>query len=59
MTTKEEDTKEVPEHQENPENPKEQNEEEEKPVDVELQKEMKGLKLMNQNLPIIQKEKSQ
>ena len=59
MTTKEEDKKEVPEQQENPENPEEQNEEEEEEVDVELQKEMKGLKLMNQNLPIIQKSKSQ
>ena len=45
MTTKEEDTKEVPEQQENPENPEEQNEEEEEPVDIELQKEMKGLKI--------------
>jgi hypothetical protein len=42
MTTKEEDQKEI---QENAENPEEQKEEEEEPVDVELQKEMKGLKI--------------
>ena len=42
MTTKEEDQKEMPE---NTENPEEQKEEEEEPVDVELQKEMKGLKI--------------
>ena len=42
MTTKEEDQKDMPE---NAENPEEQKEEEEEPVDVELQKEMKGLKI--------------
>ena len=45
MTTNEEDTKKVPDQIENPENPEEQNEEEEEPVDIELQKEMKGLKI--------------
>jgi hypothetical protein len=42
MSTKEEDQKETPE---NAENPEEQKEEEEEQVDVELQKEMKGLKI--------------
>ena len=44
MTTKEEDQKEIPNQEENLENPEEEKEEEE-PVDLELQKEMKGLKI--------------
>ena len=45
MTTKEEEQKENPEAGENQENPEEDKEEEEEPVDIELQKEMKGLKI--------------
>ena len=41
-----EDQKELPENTENPENPEEEKEEEE-PVDLELQKEMKGLKIVD------------
>ena len=44
MTTIEEDQKEIADNVENPENPEEEKEEEE-PVDLELQKEMKGLKI--------------
>ena len=45
-----EDKKDIPENaenQENPENPEEEKEEEEEPVDIELQKEMKGLKIQD------------
>ena len=45
-----ENKKDIPENaenQENPENPEEEKEEEEEPVDVELQKEMKGLKIQD------------
>ena len=45
MTTKEEEQKENPEAGENQENPEEEKEEEEEPVDLELQKEMKGVKI--------------
>ena len=45
MTTKEEEPKENPEATENPEGPEEEKEEEEEPVDLELQKEMKGIKI--------------
>jgi len=45
MTTKEEEQKENPEAEENQENPEEEKEEEEEPVDLELQKEMKGVKI--------------
>ena len=41
-----EDKKEIPENEENNENPEEQKEEEE-PVDLELQKEMKGIKIVD------------
>ena len=44
MTNKEEDQKEIPQNEENEENP-ENPEEEEEPVDLELQKEMKSLKI--------------
>ena len=57
MTTKEEDTKKVPDQQENQENPEEQNEEEEEPVDLELQKEMKGLKIEESDFTNKQKTK--
>lgn len=42
-----EDKKEIPENEENNENPEEQKEEEEEPVDLELQKEMKGIKIVD------------
>lgn len=45
MATKEKDQKENLEAAENQENPEEEKEEEEEPVDLELQKEMKGLKI--------------
>lgn len=45
MTTKEDEPKENPETAENPEGPEEEKEEEEEPVDLELQKEMKGIKI--------------
>lgn len=45
MTTKEEEPKENQEQAENPEGPEEEKEEEEEPVDLELQKEMKGIKI--------------
>ena len=47
MATKEDQKQEIPESTENPENPEnpEEEKEEEEPVDVELQKEMKGLKI--------------
>ena len=46
MTTTEEEQKEVKNQEENPENPEEEKEEEE-PVDLELQKEMKGIKIQD------------
>ena len=48
MTTKEEDQKEIQNIDEN-ENPEEQEEEQEEPVDVELQKEMKGLTISDKD----------
>ncbi len=47
MTTKEEEQKEIQNPEENAENPEEEKEEEEEPVDVELQKEMKGIKIVD------------
>ena len=46
MTTNEEELKEEPKQEGNPENhEEEEKEEEEEPVDLELQKEMKGIKI--------------
>ena len=47
MTTKEEEQKGIQNPEENAENPEEEKEEEEEPVDVELQKEMKGIKIVD------------
>ena len=58
MTTKEKDQKEIPENAENPENPEEEKEEEE-PVDLELQKEMKGLKILDSDFTNETKTKKQ
>jgi hypothetical protein len=57
MTTKEEEPKENPETAENPEGPEEENEEEEEPVDLELQKEMKGIKIDDSDFSNKPKEK--
>jgi hypothetical protein len=53
-----EDKKEIPENEENNENPEEQKEEEE-PVDVELQKEMKGIKISDSDFSNEPKTKKQ
>ena len=53
-----EDKKEIPENEENNENPEEQKEEEE-PVDVELQKEMKGIKISDSDFSNEPKAKKQ
>ena len=59
MATKIEDTKDITVEQENQENTEEQNIEEEEPVDIQLQKEMKGLKIEESDLANNQKQKSQ
>ena len=59
MATKIEDTKDITVEQENQENTEEQNIEEEEPVDIQLQKEMKGLKIEESDFANNQKQKSQ
>ena len=54
-----EDKKEIPENEENNENPEEQKEEEEEPVDLELQKEMKGIKIVDSDFSNEPKAKKQ
>jgi hypothetical protein len=54
-----EDKKEIPENEENNENPEEQKEEEEEQVDLELQKEMKGIKIVDSDFSNAPKAKKQ
>ena len=54
-----EDKKEIPENEENNENPEEEKEEEEEPVDLELQKEMKGIKIVDSDFSNEPKAKKQ
>ena len=54
-----EDKKEMPENEENNENPEEEKEEEEEPVDLELQKEMKGIKIVDSDFNNEPKSKKQ
>ena len=54
-----EDKKDIPENEENNENPEEQKEEEEEPVDLELQKEMKGIKIVDSDFSNEPKSKKQ